>query len=102
MLTRRRRALLALSVIVAGTSVMPLSSAASPIDDQRAKVEEITDQLEGLEEKADILAEEYAIANARLEQLRVDIADTEQRIAAKSRRDRGCGPSSRRSRSTPT
>ena len=83
--TRRRRAVIAATLFLAGTAVMPdVDVAATPIDDQRAKVEAITDQLEELEEKADILAEDYAVANTKLEQVRADIAETEARIAAKS------------------
>ena len=87
MLTRARGAgaVLALALLVAGLGLLPGPDvAATPIDDQRAKVEEITNQLEDLEEKADILAEDYVVANATLEQVRADIADTEERIAAKS------------------
>jgi len=77
--------MLVAAVFLAATSAVPISNAgATPVDDQRAKIEAITDRLEELEERADILAEDYAIANARLEQVRVDIADTEERIMEKS------------------
>ncbi len=57
---------------------------ASPIDDQKAKVAEIADRLERLEERSDILAEDYVVASAKVEQSRAAVAETEKRIAAKT------------------
>lgn len=57
---------------------------ASPIDDQRAEVERITDELEALEQASDIVAEDHVAANAALEEAKEQIAATEERIAAKT------------------
>ncbi len=63
-------------------SVLPAPASADPIDDQKARVAQITDQLEALEEKSDILAEDYVTAVDEKNQLDADVAAAEQKVAA--------------------
>jgi cell wall-associated NlpC family hydrolase len=58
-------------------------ASATSVDDQRREVERIVDQLDELHEQADILAEEYAVAVDDKNQLDIDIAKSEERVAAK-------------------
>jgi cell wall-associated NlpC family hydrolase len=58
-------------------------ASATSVDDQRREVERIVDQLDKLHEQADILAEEYAVAVDDKNQLDIDIAKSEERVAAK-------------------
>ena len=62
---------------------LPFAAAADPIDDQRAEVERITDELEDLEEQSDILAEQYVQAIDEKERLDAEVAKAEKRVAAK-------------------
>ena len=64
-------------------AVLPFAAAADPIDDQRAEVERITDELEDLEEQSDILAEKYVQAIDEKERLDAEVAEAEKRVAAK-------------------
>ena len=59
----------------------PKYVAADQIDDQRARVEQLTDQLEALERQADILAEDYVVAMDELRQLEEDVAAAEEAVA---------------------
>jgi cell wall-associated NlpC family hydrolase len=59
----------------------PKYAAADPIDDQRARVEQLTDQLEALERQADVLAEDYVVAMDELRQLEEDVAAAEEAVA---------------------
>jgi cell wall-associated NlpC family hydrolase len=74
-------------VAVTGATVVvvpifaPKYVAADPIDDQRARVEQLTDQLEGLERQADVLAEDYVVAMDELRQLEEDVAAAEEAVA---------------------
>ena len=74
-------------VAVTGATVVvvplfaPKYVAADPIDDQRARVEQLTDQLEALERQADILAEDYVVAMDELRQLEKDVAAAEEAVA---------------------
>ncbi|MBA3606875.1 MAG: hypothetical protein H0W46_13080, partial [Acidimicrobiia bacterium] len=82
------RQLLARIVVVASAVAVvpatnPSSAGASPIDDQREKVEQITDELERLEQQSDILAEDYVTAIDEQRQLETEVGDAEQRVAAK-------------------
>ena len=56
---------------------------ASPVDDQRQEVERIVDELAKLEERADILAEDYVVAIDEKNQLDEEVTAAEHRIAAK-------------------
>jgi cell wall-associated NlpC family hydrolase len=59
----------------------PKYAAADQIDDQRARVEQLTDQLEALERQADVLAEDYVVAMDELRQLEKDVAAAEEAVA---------------------
>ncbi len=59
----------------------PRFAGADPIDDQRQRVEDITDHLEDLERQADILAEDYVVAMDELRQLEEDVAAAEEAVA---------------------
>lgn len=83
---RRRRAvrITALALAVAVFSAVPTTSAsADPVEDQRARVEQIADGLERLEEKSDILAEDYVTAIDERKRLDTEVAAAEQQVAAK-------------------
>lgn len=56
---------------------------ATSVDQQRAEVERIVDELDRLHTQADTLAEDYAEAVDRQRQLDGEIADAEARVAAK-------------------
>ena len=70
--------------IIAAALVAPLfpspAANADPIDDQRARVEQITDQLAGLERQADILNEDYSVATDELRQLDAEVAAAEDAV----------------------
>ena len=56
---------------------------ASPVDDQRREVERIVDELAELEERADILAEDYVVAIDEKNQLDEEVLAARARVAAK-------------------
>jgi cell wall-associated NlpC family hydrolase len=58
-------------------------ASATSVEDQQNEVDRIVDQLDNLHEQADILAEDYAVAVDEKNQLDIDIAKSEQRVAAK-------------------
>ncbi len=81
---RLSRALVLVSTIVLAAPMVDAQVAsATSVDDQRREVERIVDQLDKLHEQADILAEEYAVAVDDKNQLDIDIAKSEERVAAK-------------------
>ena len=63
--------------------VSPQAVLATSVDQQRAEVERIVDELDRLHTRADVLAEDYAEAVDRQRQLDGEIADAEARVAAK-------------------
>lgn len=63
--------------------LLPGAAHADPIEDQRAYVASITDQLENLERQSDILAEDYVTAVDELNQLEGDVSDAEAAVAKK-------------------
>jgi cell wall-associated NlpC family hydrolase len=71
------------SAVAVFSAVLPFAAAADPIEDQRAEVERITDELAALEEQADILAEEYVQALDNKNRLDGEVAAAEKRVAAK-------------------
>jgi peptidoglycan DL-endopeptidase CwlO len=77
-----RSMVVALAVAVLPVA-LPFAAAADPIDDQRAEVERIADELAALEEQSDILAEEYVQAIDEKERLDAEVAEAEKRVAAK-------------------
>jgi peptidoglycan DL-endopeptidase CwlO len=58
-------------------------ASATSVEDQEREVERIVDELDRLHEQADILAEEYAVAVDDKNQLDIEIAKAEERVAAK-------------------
>uniref|UniRef100_UPI00058E15B0 C40 family peptidase n=1 Tax=Ilumatobacter nonamiensis TaxID=467093 RepID=UPI00058E15B0 len=61
----------------------PHVAAASPVDQQRNKVESIVDELERLEEQARVIGEEYGIAIDRQAELGEEITELEDQIGVK-------------------
>lgn len=82
---RSKTLLRALPIAIAAMIVTPLAvpttAQAQSVDQQRQKVEDIVDELERLEEKANRLAEDYIVAIDTKEQLDAEIVDAEARIA---------------------
>ncbi|HEX6659237.1 MAG TPA: hypothetical protein VF065_14205, partial [Ilumatobacter sp.] len=56
---------------------------ASPVDDERREVERIVDELAELEERADILAEDYVVAIDEKNQLDIEVAAARARVTVK-------------------
>ncbi|MET0144884.1 MAG: NlpC/P60 family protein [Ilumatobacteraceae bacterium] len=83
---RPRAAGLALVACALTVSVVlsPASANAQTVDEQKARVQQITDQLEALEERSDILAEDYVTAVDEKNRLDAEVAAAEQRVAAKA------------------
>ena len=77
----RRRAVAASAVILLSTVLTPSVVGAQSIDDQRREVERIVDELDRLHIKADMLAEDYAVAMDDQRRLSEDIALAESRVA---------------------
>src|SRR4029079_888922 len=81
---RLSRALIIVSTMVLAAPMVDAQIAsATSVEDQKREVERIVDQLDSLHEQADKLAEDYAVAVDDKNQLDVDIAKSEQRVAAK-------------------
>src|SRR6056297_2542723 len=71
----------AVAVAVVVPAAIPTVASAQSVDQQRERVEDIVDELERLEERARQLGEDYVEAIGTKEQLDVEIADAEGRIA---------------------
>jgi cell wall-associated NlpC family hydrolase len=81
---RLSRALILIStVVIAAPMIDARVAAATSVEDQRREVERIVDELDNLHEQADILAEDYAVAVDEKNQLDIEIAKAEERVAAK-------------------
>ncbi len=81
---RLSRALVLVSTVVLAAPMIDAHVAsATSVEDQQREVDRIVDQLDKLHEQADVLAEDYAVAVDEKNQLDVDIAKAEQRVAAK-------------------
>ena len=80
---RLSRALVLASTIVIAAPMIDAGVASATVEDQRNEVERIVDQLDNLHEQADILAEDYAVAVDEKNQLDIEIAKAEERVAAK-------------------
>ena len=79
---RRRWALLVAASLAAGASFLGADPvAADPIDNQRQRVQELTDELEQLEETSDILAEDYVTALDEQRRLEAEVAAAAQQVA---------------------
>ena len=74
----------AVVVTVAVLPAVPSPVSADPIDDQRQRVDQLTDELERLEERSDILAEDYVTAVDEKNRLDAEVAAAEQRVAEKA------------------
>jgi cell wall-associated NlpC family hydrolase len=81
--SRLARAILIASTIVVAAPLMDAQAALATVEGQRAEVQRIVDELDRLHERADILAEEYAVAVDDKAQLDVEIGQAEERLAAK-------------------
>ena len=79
---RRRWALFVAASLAAGASFLGADPvAADPIDDQRQRVQELTNELEQLEETSDILAEDYVTALDEQRRLEGEVAAAAQQVA---------------------
>jgi peptidoglycan DL-endopeptidase CwlO len=83
-MSRRRdrvgRGLVVALAVTVLAGVRPTTAAADPIDDQRALVAKVTDQLDALERQSDALGEDYVAALDEQHQLDADVAAAEQRV----------------------
>ena len=79
-----RRSLLAVMLTIGALSP-PSPVRANPVDDQRAEVERIVDELDRLQREADILAEDYAVAVDDMRRLDGEIIEAEADVAAQQR-----------------
>jgi peptidoglycan DL-endopeptidase CwlO len=77
-----RTLIVAASIVLASPAVFP-EAASAGVEDARQEVQRIVDELERLEAEADILAEDYAVAEDSKRQLDVEVAEAEQRVAEK-------------------
>jgi cell wall-associated NlpC family hydrolase len=64
-------------------AMAPTVANAQSVDDQRQRVEDIVDELERLEERANQIGEDYVEAIDTKNQLDVEIGEAEERVAAK-------------------
>ncbi len=78
---RFRRGLGLAGVLVFSVPLLPDAAHAQTIDQQQAEVERIVDELERLHERADILAEDYAVAMDDQRRLNGDIDLAKGRVA---------------------
>jgi len=78
---RTRRAVVLAAATVVMAMILPQQAAAQSVDDQRREVQRIVDELERLHERADILAEDYAVAVDDQRMLSGEIAIAEARVA---------------------
>ena len=77
-----RTAVAAATILLAAPAVFP-EVAAAAVGEAEAEVQRIVDELERLQTQADILAADYAEAVDQKSQLDVEVAEAEQRVAAK-------------------
>ena len=79
---RAGRGLVVATALLVAPLVLPAAASADPIEDQKALVARVTDQLEALETKSDILAENLVTALDEKTQLDAQVAEAEQQVAA--------------------
>lgn len=77
-----RAAIATASLVLVAPLALP-EVASAGVEDARREVERIVDQLDALHTQADILAEDYAEAVDQKNQLDVEVAEAEARVAAK-------------------
>jgi peptidoglycan DL-endopeptidase CwlO len=80
---RLTRALVLVSTIVAVSPLIDGGAALATVEEQRTEIQRIVDELDRLHERADILAEDYAVAVDDESQLKIEIGEAEQRVADK-------------------
>jgi cell wall-associated NlpC family hydrolase len=73
----------AIVVALVVPAMTPTTASAQSVDQQRQRVEEIVDMLEGLEERANQLGEDYVEAIDTKNQLDGEIGEAEERVAEK-------------------
>jgi peptidoglycan DL-endopeptidase CwlO len=78
-----RALLVAGALLVTGPAMQPHVATAQTVDQQRQEVERIVDELERLEERSDILTEDYVVAVDEKNRLDVEVAAAQERVAAK-------------------
>lgn len=78
-----RALVLVATVVLTAPMIDGHVASATSVEDQEREVERIVDELDRLHEQADILAEEYAVAVDDKNQLDIEIAKAEERVAAK-------------------
>ena len=78
-----RALVLVATVVLTAPMIDGHVASATSVEDQQREVERIVDELDRLHEQADILAEEYAVAVDDKNQLDIEIAKAEERVAAK-------------------
>jgi cell wall-associated NlpC family hydrolase len=86
MFVRRHRSALrsviaAVAIALTAPTIMPEAALAVGVDEAQRRVDRIVDELERLAELSDRLAEDYAEAVSRREQLDLEIAEAEVRVA---------------------
>ncbi len=77
-----RTAIAAATILLVAPAAFP-EVASAAVGEAEAEVQRIVDELERLQTQADILAEDYAEAVDQKGQLDVEVAEAEQRVAAK-------------------
>jgi cell wall-associated NlpC family hydrolase len=78
--------LLAAGVLLIGASV---PAGASPLDDKRAEAQRIQAQIDELDERLELAAEDYNEARARYDAVSAEVKKTEERLAALAARQEG-------------
>jgi cell wall-associated NlpC family hydrolase len=81
--SRLTRAILVASTLVIAAPLVDAGAALATVEGQKAEVQRIVDQLDALHERADILAEDYAVAVDEKSQLEVEIAKAAEQLAGK-------------------
>ena len=76
-----RKTLLAGIAVISTVAFGVPTASADPIDDQRQKISRITDELERLEERSDILAEDHVSAVNEQQRLDAEVVAAEARVA---------------------
>src|SRR5690349_21354128 len=84
-MNRRRNRVGRAAVVALAVTVLPVAlsttASADPISDQKALVAKVADQLDALQQQADILSENYATAIAQKADLDAKVATAEKKVA---------------------
>ena len=81
--SRLTRAILVASSLVIAAPLVDAGAALATVEGQKAEVQRIVDQLDALHERADILAEDYAVAVDEKNQLELEIVKAAEQLAGK-------------------